>query len=69
MEITPLSIPDVKLLTPKRHGDHRGFFSEVYNAAALRAHGIDTSFIDNAGRRVIIGRQADKLLALFLRGP
>jgi dTDP-4-dehydrorhamnose 3,5-epimerase len=47
MEITATAIPDVKLITPKRYGDHRGFFSEVYSAAALKAHGIDTPFIQD----------------------
>jgi len=47
MEVTPTAIPDVKLITPKRHGDHRGFFSEVYSVAALRGHGIDTVFIQD----------------------
>ena len=44
MELTPTAIPDVKLITPKRHGDHRGFFSEVYNAAALAKLGITDLF-------------------------
>jgi dTDP-4-dehydrorhamnose 3,5-epimerase len=47
MELTPSAIPDVKLITPKRHGDHRGFFSEVYSAATLRQHGMETVFIQD----------------------
>jgi dTDP-4-dehydrorhamnose 3,5-epimerase len=47
MELTPSAISDVKLITPKRHGDHRGFFSEVYSAAALRQQGIETVFIQD----------------------
>jgi dTDP-4-dehydrorhamnose 3,5-epimerase len=47
MDVNPTAIPDVKLITPKRHGDHRGFFSEVYHAAALQQHGIDTVFIQD----------------------
>jgi dTDP-4-dehydrorhamnose 3,5-epimerase len=47
MEVAPTEIPDVKLITPKRHGDHRGFFSEVYNAAALRRHGVETVFVQD----------------------
>lgn len=34
-------IPDLLILTPKRHGDARGFFSESWNRQALRAEGID----------------------------
>ena len=29
------AIADVKIITPKKFGDHRGFFSEVYNRKAL----------------------------------
>jgi dTDP-4-dehydrorhamnose 3,5-epimerase len=47
MEITATAIPDVKLIRPRQHGDHRGFFSEVYNAAALRQHGIETVFVQD----------------------
>ena len=36
MHIEPLDIPDVKLLAPIKHGDHRGFFSEVYNKRTLQ---------------------------------
>ena len=35
MQSEHLEIPDVKVLTPKRNGDHRGFFSEVYNKKTL----------------------------------
>jgi dTDP-4-dehydrorhamnose 3,5-epimerase len=47
MEVTPTEIADIKLITPKRHGDHRGFFSEVYSLTALRQHGIETTFIQD----------------------
>ena len=49
MHIQSLEIPDVKLLTPTRHGDHRGFFSEVYNRRTLQDGGISVDFVqDNA---------------------
>jgi dTDP-4-dehydrorhamnose 3,5-epimerase len=35
MQVTPLDIPDVKVLTPKKFGDHRGFFSESFSRKAL----------------------------------
>jgi dTDP-4-dehydrorhamnose 3,5-epimerase len=47
LEITPLSIPDVRLITPKKFGDHRGFFSETYNAKALAEAGIDLDFVQD----------------------
>ncbi|MEO1237869.1 MAG: dTDP-4-dehydrorhamnose 3,5-epimerase [Planctomycetota bacterium] len=47
MQITPLSIPDVLLLEPKRFGDRRGYFAEVYSAAKLADHGIDLDFVQD----------------------
>lgn len=47
MNITPLSIPEVKLLEPKRFGDQRGFFSETYNRRALAECGIDLEFVQD----------------------
>ena len=47
MHIEPLDIPDVKLLAPIKHGDHRGFFSEVYNKRTLRLGGISVDFVQD----------------------
>lgn len=47
MEITPTEIPDVKVLTPKKFGDHRGFFSETYNRTLLREAGITLDFMQD----------------------
>ena len=56
MEIEALAIPDVKLIRPKRFGDARGFFSEVYNRAALAAAGIGMEFVqDNHSRSAAVG--------------
>ena len=35
------------MLTPKRHGDARGFFSEVYNRAAFEEAGIHANFVQD----------------------
>lgn len=40
----PPEIQDVKLLTPARHTDARGFFSEIYNVRALQEAGITLPF-------------------------
>lgn len=48
MQVDALTIPDVKVLTPARHGDERGFFSEVYNRATLAKLGIDTEFVQDS---------------------
>jgi hypothetical protein len=34
MLVEETAIPAVKIVTPKKHGDARGFFSEVYSQAA-----------------------------------
>lgn len=47
MEVTPAAIPDVKLITPKKFGDHRGFFSETYNRKTLEAAGIRLDFVQD----------------------
>lgn len=47
MNIEATPIPDVRLITPKRHGDHRGFVSEVYSRRALMAAGIDIDFVQD----------------------
>jgi dTDP-4-dehydrorhamnose 3,5-epimerase len=52
-EIRSLAIADVKLVTAARFGDHRGFFSEVYNKQAFAAAGIALEFVqDNHSRSV-----------------
>lgn len=47
MEINSLAIADVKILVPKRFGDERGFFSEVYNRRAMAEAGIDLDFVQD----------------------
>jgi dTDP-4-dehydrorhamnose 3,5-epimerase len=47
MQIEDAAIPAVKIVTPKRHGDARGFFSEVYGRAAWRAAGMDLDFVQD----------------------
>src|SRR4051794_20742280 len=47
MEIIETEIPAVKILLPKRHGDHRGFFSEVYSRKVMREIGIDVEFVQD----------------------
>ena len=47
MEFKSLSIPQVKLITPKRFGDHRGFFEETYNLHQFLAAGVETVFVQD----------------------
>jgi dTDP-4-dehydrorhamnose 3,5-epimerase len=46
-EIVRTAIPDVLLITPTKHGDHRGFFSETYNRKLLAEHGIEIDFVQD----------------------
>lgn len=51
MQIEPLAIAGPLLITPARHGDSRGFFSETWNQARFAAAGIPGPFIqDNHSR-------------------
>ena len=36
LDVEATLLPDVRIVTPRRFGDDRGFFSEIYNASALR---------------------------------
>jgi len=47
MQIIPTEIPDVKILVPKKHGDHRGFFSEVFNLKQLQDAGLCCDFVQD----------------------
>ena len=47
MQVIETEIPDVKVLVPKKFGDHRGFFSEVYSRKALAAVGITAEFVQD----------------------
>jgi dTDP-4-dehydrorhamnose 3,5-epimerase len=47
MKVTQPEIPDIKILKPVRHGDERGFFSEVFKESILREHGIDVHFVQD----------------------
>jgi dTDP-4-dehydrorhamnose 3,5-epimerase len=43
----PLAIPEVKLLTPPRFADARGFFSETWSEARYRALGVPGPFVQD----------------------
>jgi dTDP-4-dehydrorhamnose 3,5-epimerase len=49
--VTPTAIPDVLLVEPVMHGDHRGFFVETWHDARYAAAGITLPFVqDNVSR-------------------
>ena len=45
--ITPLAITDVLLITPKRHGDARGWFSETWSRKTMASKGLDYDFVQD----------------------
>ncbi len=45
MDVIETSLPEVKLVTPARFGDKRGFFSEIYNRRALAEIGVTAEFV------------------------
>lgn len=58
--VQPLAIPEVLIVSPVKHGDQRGFFSETYSRPHMAELGVDLDFIqDNhsfsAGRGTVRG--------------
>lgn len=47
MDVQALAIPEVLLLKPKRFGDDRGFFSEVFKESQARNAGIVERFVQD----------------------
>ena len=47
MDVVSLDIPEVKIITPRRFSDDRGFFSETYNARAFKAAGGEVDFVQD----------------------
>lgn len=51
INIIETEIPEVKIVEPKRFGDHRGFFQQCYHADEYRAAGVPSVFVqDNWSR-------------------
>lgn len=56
MQIEQTDLPGVLVLTPRRFGDSRGWFSEVWNRQTLAANGIDMDFVqDNHSMSATVG--------------
>jgi dTDP-4-dehydrorhamnose 3,5-epimerase len=45
VHVAETDLPGIKVITPVRHGDSRGFFSEIFRADVLERHGIDPHFV------------------------
>jgi dTDP-4-dehydrorhamnose 3,5-epimerase len=47
MNVSPTALPDVLLIEPKIHGDHRGWFVESWQRERYRDAGIDADFVQD----------------------
>ena len=47
MKFTPTAIPDVIVMEPVVHTDHRGFFLETWHAEKFRRAGLDLEFVQD----------------------
>jgi dTDP-4-dehydrorhamnose 3,5-epimerase len=47
MQVEDTAIAGVKIITPKKFGDHRGFFSEVFSRKAWAEAGLDYNFVQD----------------------
>jgi len=47
MQVFETPLCDVKLLSPRRFGDERGWFAEVFNAERFRAAGLPAEFVQD----------------------
>lgn len=47
MQILDTALPEIKVVMPRRIGDARGFFSEVWNARDFALVGIEAAFVQN----------------------
>lgn len=66
MHITALAIPDVKIITPQRYGDERGYLFEAWNREAFAKAGINLDFVqDNQS----FSREKGTLRGLHFQSP
>lgn len=47
MTVSPLALPEVKLIEPDYFQDHRGYFCESYSKRTLASYGIDAEFVQD----------------------
>jgi dTDP-4-dehydrorhamnose 3,5-epimerase len=47
ISVEATAIPDVKIITPRKFGDHRGFFSEVYSKQDFVEAGLNLDFVQD----------------------
>jgi dTDP-4-dehydrorhamnose 3,5-epimerase len=66
MIVEDTAVAGVKIITPRKHGDHRGFFSEVYRQDVLAEAGLSLQFVqDNHS----LSAQTGTLRGLHFQAP
>lgn len=66
LNIEDSGLSGVKIVTPTKHGDHRGFFSETWSRAGFAKVGIDIDFVqDNHS----LSAQVGTLRGLHFQSP
>jgi dTDP-4-dehydrorhamnose 3,5-epimerase len=66
MVVEETALAGVKIITPRKLGDHRGFFSETYSRQAFAAAGIDLEFVqDNQS----LSAQSGTMRGLHFQSP
>lgn len=66
MEVQEAPLAGVRVFKPTRFGDHRGFFSETWNARTFAAAGVDAVFVqDNQS----LSREIGTLRGLHFQRP
>ncbi len=61
MQFIPTAHPEVMLLQPKVHGDHRGFFLETFRASVFKDAGLPDVFVQHNHSKSGKGRTAATL--------
>jgi dTDP-4-dehydrorhamnose 3,5-epimerase len=66
LNVVPTAIADVRVLTPRRISDARGYFSEVFSRAGFAAAGIDIDFVQENHS---LSRAAGTVRGLHFQAP
>ena len=66
MQITDTALPEVKILTPKRFGDARGYFAETFSTRTIETAGIFHPFVQD---NVSMSAAKGTIRGLHFQGP
>lgn len=55
MQVQSLAIPEVKLITPQRFGDDRGYFEQTFHQDSYIAAGIQANFVQDNHSKSVAG--------------